>query len=149
MDVTYPTNKVILSYSLLGGAMGGVLLGFYITFIAYPNYTNLDETILGFLFGIFFYAFFGAIVGFLPAITAGSFIAKREIYLHDKSSILKVFTIGFVVSGFLTAIITLPFLFNEISDWLKYTFVFGSIGGLSSLIVGSFVLPKEKNYAKS
>lgn len=149
MDVTYPTKKVILAYSLLGGAVGGILLGFYITFIAYPSYTNLDETVINFLFGIFFYAFYGAFFGLIPAMMTGWFVANRKIYLDDKANFFKIFVIGFIVSGFFTAVMTVVFLYKEIFNWIKYIFIFGSIGGLSSLIVGTLILPKEKIHANN
>lgn len=145
----YPTGKVVSLYALLGGAFGGFLIGIFLMVIKFPRYTGMDETFGGLLLGLFLFALYGAFLGLIPAITTGLFIANRKIYLDDKANFFKVFMIGFMVSGFLTAVMTLPFLYREIFSWLKYIFIFGSIGGLSSLIVGTLILPKEKIHANN
>lgn len=145
----YPTDKVVSTYALLGGAIGGILIGIFLMVIKFPRYTGMDETFGDLLIGLFSFALYGAFFGLIPAMMTGWCVANRKIYLDDKANFFKIFVIGFIVSGFFTAIMTVVFLYQEILSWLKYIFIFGSIGGLSSIIVGKFVLPKEKIHANN
>lgn len=140
---TYPTIKIIAWFSILGGAVGGFFVDLMMAINDYPIFHNFDKSFIDFLFGIFFYSFYGIFAELIPTFLTGLIIAKSQVYLSSNAQLGKIFMIGFFVTGILTAIVTLPFLFKEIIHWVKYMICFGVIGGLSSLIVGNLILPKN------
>ena len=154
----YPTGKVIVAYSLLGGIVGGLIvvliMGSALLFeqLQHHNFktdmTAFVDLLFGFA-GILMVSFF---VGLLPALFASLAITAKRIRLVNKFAYFQIALSGFLATlpvcsiliGFMVAWsngssdISLTDVFKNLLTVLEFC----GIGALSSLIVGKFVLPK-------
>ena len=154
----YPTGKVILSYALLGGPLGGfILVGLFKIFdLISPNSIvhsipfQIDSITL--IRGFFSLVTLGIIVGMIPSLLTGCAITKLRFFRKNLSSYFHVFAIGFLITVLFVFLINLVLsdfkLFNNpnlgtVIVMANSMILFGITGGLSSVIVGQFVLPKS------
>ena len=138
----YPTNLVGWGYSLMGGAIGGAIAGVFFIF----DTQNIEVLIFIIIMSIIF----GAVLGLIPSIITGVWIANNKTTIKSIEDYCKVFLMGFLVSsvyGLLATIIS-----QYVFDWritnnfnqylLSITGGMGLLGGLSSMILGKIILPK-------
>lgn len=132
----YPRLMVFLVYSQFGGSIGAFLTiigGFvYFFFEEYNSVFFQDVGLLIFILSYivvgFIFFLFAGIVGAIPAILTGAYIALSKIYLRNIWSYLHIFMVGYLSS---------LLIFRE--WWL------GLVGGISSVIVGYVIVPKSEN----
>lgn len=145
---------LILIFSLYGGIVGGVIFAFG----AIPMMLlDVGFSIAGMGMILLLSILFGWIFGFIPALITGLSIVIARNYFHIVELNQKVlFGFGFfmtmiliilasivitVVDGSLLYRITDASI-GDIFSGIFGTLAFGVIGGLSSLILGKFVLPR-------
>lgn len=148
----YPTGKVISTYALLGGLVGGVLFlvggGLYMLF-EQGGLDGIDTSsrgIGGALIGIIVILISSWLFGLIPAWATGLFLAKTRTHWQ----ITKPFCVGAVLSFVITFVLVTVFSLvadeefelKAILETLKNSLIFALLGGLSSIIVGKLVLPK-------
>lgn len=137
----YPTGKVIITYALLGGAIGGLIVFLYVVVASVikqdipvdplPLYT---KTFIG-------CAAIGAILGLVPALLMAYSACKFEIYLDSLRKVIPVFAMGFIS----TFICTVWFMLDQsFTEAIKAITVLGCIGGVSAIITGFIALPKHR-----
>ena len=140
---SYPKDKIIGSYGLLGGAIGGLIVFLYmiVMFIIDGNIfrqklTDIFKMLLASIVGVG-----GFFFGLIPSLIAALIITKFKIYFDSILKIIPLFIIGFF-SSFICAcfmIITEGFL-----GALRGISLYSSIGGFSAVVTGWFVLPRHK-----
>ncbi len=131
----YPTAKVILGYTLLGGFMGGLL------FVVMALISSAIGNLLlgGFSFnelvvkGLVFFIIIAVIMGAIPAFLAGLIISLFKIRLYGFKEVIKCFFVGFLTSSV---------FFMWLGDYMSII-VYGIIGGVSSVILAFLLLPKR------
>ena len=145
-ESSYPTNLVGWGYSLMGGAIGGAIAGVFFIF----DTQNIEVLIFIIIMSIIF----GAVLGLIPSIITGVWIANNKTTIKSIEDYCKVFLMGFLVSSVygLLATIVSQYVFdwritNNFSQYLfRYllpiTGGMGLLGGLSSMILGKMILPK-------
>lgn len=174
----YPDKRIIGTFILLGGGLGGLLiglgieLGFIIEWVQMGKSTfflgadNLLEFLIASLVFLLLTFIFGTVTGFLPACICACIIVRREMTLATPLIHLKLFLIG-------SSIIILPallmgigifvvgfvmYLFDKVIGFTPFDIfisIFGNgfenlmiascgfVGGLTSMILGKFTLPKN------
>lgn len=159
---SYPTNRVIWQYTLLGGTVIALISKVFwlmmvwivvlsprkraIDFPLSELFGTAQLDIIGFDFvSIISEILFFTAISFIPFFAIGYYLAVKKFGIAEWLDYGKVFGIGFIITG-LYAIFDL-FIFNlrlgEI--WLEMLIIVvlaGLLGGLSSVILGKFVLPK-------
>ena len=151
---SYPKDKVIEIYGLLGGTIGGLflwltmivpnaLLGnnslvgpevFNITNIYFITIFNMICLIglIGFL--LILSMFFGFILGSIPSLLTGYILANTKTYRSYK--------------GFLISLVTgslIGFTFLSLLDLLDLPFIIRVLtGGVSAVVTGLIALPKHQ-----
>ena len=138
----YPTNLVGWGYSLMGGAIGGAIAGVFFIF----DTQNIEVLIFIIIMSIIF----GAVLGLIPSIITGVWIANNKTTIKSIEDYCKVFLMGFLVSSVygLLATIVSQYVFdwritNNFSQYLlPITGGMGLLGELSSMILGKMILPK-------
>lgn len=137
--VKYPKLMVILVYSQVGGSVGAVLtiLGMtgYLVFASFAwgitdvvfRDMNTGVFIFSYVVMSFFVLLIGGIVGAIPAIFTGIYIAVFKIYLRNIWGYIHISLAGAMFSMLI------------FRDWWM-----ALIGGLASLIIGSIILPKNE-----
>lgn len=139
----YPTVKVILGYALLGGIVGGFPLLPFIILSILEDLSNIRV-----LFGLVF----PFVVGFIPALITGIVLAYFKIAIKNKIDYFKPFWIGFGVTYLCFASIPIVWMFfgdinNEALLYLIWNLagylLLALIGGVSSVILAKFLLPKN------
>ncbi len=123
---SYPEKKVMLCYSLFGGAIGGFLLGLLITFIGFDGTISSEELSL-----LFMTMLLGSIIGLLPALFTAMILVFSKFYIKSVIDYLYLAILGFIV----TAIISIEFFV----PW----YAMGVIGAIVTVILGKLVLPKK------
>lgn len=121
MKSDYPVWRVVCCYALFGGAIGGAIMGILI----FPL--------------IIFAVFYGALLGFVPALLTGIYVAMMRM-MKTVMGLLHAFLAGAVVSG----------AYNRIVDKnADVMFILGLalVGGLSSWILACYTLPKSRKAA--
>lgn len=147
-DHLYPSSSVRWGYSLLGGATGGAIVGMILGLLSIFDGLNVAAIILVTIFSIIF----GFVLGLLPAIITGLWIAKENIQINDAKDYLRIFFIGFSVSS-IYALLALLVVFGFSLDrltldvanlfkGLEFIAGMGWIGGMSSIVLGKLVVPK-------
>ena len=149
----YPTKKVILSYTLLGGLTGGVVFivsaGLYML-IEQAGLHGVDTSlnaIKSTLVGVIAILIVSCLVGIIPAFLTGLVIAKTRTHWQ----IMRLFSIGAVLSlvtSFALMAVFGMFVFHnfgvkQLLDALRSGVIFALLGGLSAVIIGKCVLPKR------
>ena len=142
----YPKGKVIGTYGLLGGAIGGIFLWLSVAvpdvlFNDYnfgaPEMFNITNVyfitafnvvwLLG--FALIFYIIFGFILGLLPSLFTGWILAQVNAYCNYKGLLISLITGGFMGFAFLS-LLELPLIMQVLT------------GGISAVITGLVALPK-------
>ena len=138
----YPKGKVIGTYGLLGGVVGGLILFLYIAIgmsidIGIPLRDSLLFVKIASAFILA--GFFG---GLLPALLAGYIVSKFEIYFHSVAKVFPLFIIGFIS----TFLFVVWFMIGDgsVNSSMTSDILFCCNGGVSAIITGWFVLPKQK-----
>lgn len=122
----YPKAKVILCYCLFGGAMGGFFLGLLWIFTRFRGVILLEK-----LSFVFVSMLFGSVLGLLPALFTALILVFRKFYIKSVIDYLYLAILGFIV----TAITGITFFV----PW----YVIATVGAISTVILGKFVLPKK------
>lgn len=160
MDIkSYPTKKVILTYSLLGGLVGGLIYSLavgsvlLVEQVLHQSFKTDTTAFMDVLFGFAGILMVSFIVGFIPALLTGISIAIKKIRLIKKLAYLRLALIGFLATvPISTVLILLIAMWSNglsrltpslITENILTILVVSSIGGLSSVIVGKLVLPKS------
>lgn len=143
----YPTLKVITTYTLLGGIVGGMpLLIFAVLAFFFYDFVGKNQ-ILPFIFVVW-------AIGFVPALLTGIILAYFKIKILQSDDYFKTFWIGFGVTFIYWLIINIEStfytfyklnenLFSGIVSVIFSHLVFALIGGISSTILAKFLLPKS------
>lgn len=137
----YPTKKVILVFSLLGGAIGGTIFIIVKSFVILITHYIQTSSIEIDLKDILLAPIFGTILGFLPAFFTGLTITSLELTKSYLTHYLTVFLIGIITS----AIVGMPLQVITAGGFsFEYFVIYVFTGGVSSLILAKFVLPKAE-----
>lgn len=165
----YPSSSVIWTYSLLGGAIGGAIIGFGSIFFEVIFGNNC--LIFPMIMGIILFITVGAIIGLVPSVLTGWFVSRHRVVIIGVDDYLKLFITGFVMTVLcimllVSALELQDFIqtyqnanFNHSADtnthsgfnggdillFLKGALFLGSIGGVSSVILGKIIVPKVKS----
>lgn len=142
---SYPYWRILLCFSLLGGAVGGLITSLFNLF-AYL-FTN---DILDIILTIASAMLIGAVIGLIPALLTALVIILRRMTLTSWVDHCKLFAIGFGSSAlFMLAIIAIdagmaPHYDPKYMPLQDYGLIpyMGIIGGLSAVILARFTLPK-------
>lgn len=161
----YPSQYVFCSYTIFGGTVGGALVGIGSAMIDIL-FSNGSSSIFITMIVIVLCIALGFIIGLVPAMLTAWLIIRRKIILNRLTDYLKIFAIGFIVTSLCFLVfITFFYLksyfvaylnayFNRLSYphfvvnttdiimALKMSWLIGLIGGISSVIVGKWRLPK-------
>ena len=139
---SYPKAKVIGTYGLLGGVVGGLILFLYIAIgmsidIGIPLRDSLLFVKIAPAFILA--GFFG---GLLPALLAGYIVSKFKICFNSVAKVLPLFMIGFI-SAFLFVV---WFMIGDgsVNSSMTSDILFCCNGGVSAIITGLISLPKHK-----
>lgn len=141
---SYPYWRILLCFSLLGGAVGGLITSLFNSF-AYPF-----DGILDIILTIASTMLLGAVIGLIPAFLTALVIVLRRMTLTSWVDYCQLFAIGFGSSALFTlAIIAIdagiaPHYDPKYMPLQNYGLIpyMGGIGGLSALILARFTLPK-------
>ena len=138
---SYPKAKVIGTYGLLGGAIGGLIVCLYMIVmlvidgnIFRQELTDIFKMLLASIVGGFFF-------GLLPTLVAGLTICKLKIVFDSILKIVPLFFIGFFSTFIFSVWIIATDVFLE---KIIFGLVFSLIGGASAVITGLIALPKHK-----
>ncbi len=142
---SYPYWRILLCFSLLGGAVGGLITSLFNLF-AYL-FTN---DILDIILTIASAMLIGAAIGLIPALLTALVIVLRRMTLTNWVDYCKLFAIGFGSSALFTlALIAIdaglaPHYDPKYMPLQDYGLIpyMGIIGGLSAVILARFTLPK-------
>lgn len=134
-------KKVILVFSLLGGAIGGTIFIIVKSFVILITHYIQTSSIEIDLKDILLAPIFGTILGFLPAFFTGLTITSLELTKSYLTHYLTVFLIGIITS----AIVGMPLQVITARGFsFEYFVIYVFTGGVSSLILSKFVLPKAE-----
>ena len=142
---SYPYWRILLCYSLLGGAVGGLITSLFNLFA----YLFTNDT-LDIILTIASAMLIGAVIGLIPALLTALVIILRRMTLTSWVDYCKLFAIGFGSSAlFMLAIIAIdagmaPHYDPKYMPLQDYGLIpyMGIIGGLSAVILARFTLPK-------
>lgn len=147
---SYPYWRILLCFSLLGGAVGGLITSLFNLFaylfaFAYPFHDILDIILT-----IASVMLIGAVIGLIPALLTTLVIVLRRMTLTNWVDYCKLFAIGFGSSAlFMLALIAIdagmaPHYDPKYMPLQDYGLIpyMGIIGGLSAVILARFTLPK-------
>lgn len=138
----YPKEKILESYFLFGGAIGGSLLALSIILGNIFGRFSLESfNPFTSIFTIALFAGMGFILGLPPSLMTALMLCKVKIYFDSFSKALTIFIIGFIS----TSIFAIwPIYFDDsINKILSFLFL-NSVGGLSAVITGLIALPKHR-----
>lgn len=125
--------KVMTLYPLLGGFIGGLLLlPIVMIFYQYPAEHGL------------FFIYISSLLGIVPALLSAIVIDTLRITIKNHRDYHKVFIIGFICT-FLSALIFMGAIIGGFFVNLKEIIgivLMGLSGGISSVILAKFILPK-------
>lgn len=142
---SYPYWRILLCFSLLGGAVGGLITSLFNLFA----YLFTNDT-LDIILTIASAMLIGAVIGLIPALLTALVIILRRMTLTSWVDYCKLFAIGFGSSAlFMLAIIAIdagmaPHYDPKYMPLQDYGLIpyMGIIGGLSAVILARFTLPK-------
>ena len=97
---SYPYWRILLCYSLLGGAVGGLVTSLF-NFFAYP-FADPFHDILDIILIIASAMLIGAAIGLIPALLTALVIVLRRMTLTNWVDYCKLFAIGFGSSALFT-----------------------------------------------
>lgn len=146
----YPTLKVITLYPLLGGVVGILLPAIPLLF--YSTIIQGDE-MGGTLLSFAFFLMLGAAYGFIPALLAGFILAYFKVRILNPEHYVKVFLIGWlstflpgllmILIGLIREPLTEQSVLSLMSGGVVVFMLLAVIGGVSSVILAKFILPKS------
>ena len=127
----YPNARVITTFTLLGGSVGGVLLALAVWWLGDISSSYFDGNSLLFLLCVG--VLLGGGLGCLPAAVCGILLVKKQLTRAWQSSLIAAGYGAMVgaISGALLLSIQLVWM-------LAFT------GGLSALVLSAFALPKAQ-----
>ena len=142
---SYPYWRILLCFSLLGGAVGGLITSLFNLFA----YLFTNDT-LDIILTIASAMLIGAVIGLIPALLTALVIILRRMTLTYWVDYCKLFAIGFGSSALFTlALIAIdaglaPHYDPKYMPLQDYGLIpyMGIIGGLSAVILARFTLPK-------
>lgn len=124
----YSMKRVIVQYCLFEGMIGGAILCIYLTI------KSRDILMLSMLPMMMY---FSLILGFIPALLTGVFVAAQKLYRSWLS------TIKAAVTGLIVGMIYASGYVEGSDKGLLDIFLLGLVGALSSALLSRFVLPKS------
>ncbi|MDO4441391.1 MAG: hypothetical protein Q4B81_04335 [Moraxella sp.] len=137
-----------MCFLLAGGAVGGFLIALVSIFYQFVDYIqnrrlfyDFIETVVA---SLFFMPLIGAVVGSIPALLTGIYLAYTRFYIAEKAHYAYLFLMGIVVS-FLVFVIAFTVIFHGksvASEDIMGCLLFSLAGGLSAMICGKLFLPK-------
>lgn len=140
----YPTKKVILGYTLLGGLVGSVI------FVIIAQIMIFKDDGLFLLDDVRFISpiiTFGTATGTVPALIIGTVLALTKTYLNDIKDGVKCLVVGFLVTFIFYFLLMLVILLDMKLFWKSINnpiFICSvMVGGLSSLILAVLLLPQR------
>lgn len=140
----YPVFKVTFLYTIIGGFIGGILTGIYISIGGLDRISEIPEFI-GSVIGI---GLLGILFGGIPAGLTGYAISRLKFYKNIKKHYPLIALIGFILSAIYVVPLMAMIEGIKSDEWnTVFTFmgVFGIIGSISAMITGFIVLPKSLN----
>ncbi|WP_435979520.1 hypothetical protein [Psychrobacter sp. DM4] len=132
----YPYQQVVLLFSALGSALGGVIAELSILII----FRESSLAQIGFQPLIYVGLF-----GFLPAFITACILAFIKLKQRAKNATKITFLTGFLVSALYVAFIVLYLGIGSLSEILVlliFMLIGGLFGGINSTVAGYFTLPK-------
>lgn len=136
----YPTFKVTLLYTVIGGIVCGFFCGAIFAEMMFFNLSDIPQTVNSFFLG----GLCGSMIGIIPATITGFFIAKLKIYKYRNSYLPLMASIGFFCSFISVFVIFLSF-YDDLYGLIFFGLLFGIMGAISAIITGYLVLPKSLN----
>ncbi|WP_333614631.1 hypothetical protein [Psychrobacter sp.] len=141
----YSKSSVIGAYLFFGGAIGGGLIGLIIAIFLVLGAVlqnavlqNIVRSIVLALLTIPSFAFFGFIVGLIPATLTGCLVAYFELYRNHKG-----LSQSAIIGAISTVICTLMLIvFSDFNFSLAACIFATLIGSASGYLTGLFTLPK-------
>ena len=142
----YPTSNVITAYLFFGGAIGGGVIGLVVAvFMILEDVlqSGLSQGVVGSLvlalLAIPTFAFFGSLIGFIPATLTGCLVASLKLYRD-----LKGLSQSTIIGTISTIICALLLTFFSNFTFSLAVFIFATvIGSISGYLTGLFFLPKS------
>ncbi|PNK59573.1 hypothetical protein [Psychrobacter sp. FDAARGOS_221] len=139
----YPTVKLIKTFALYGGFVGGLIMWFGFTVISPSNILNM-----------FVFIILNSIVaGLIPSIVTAFILNRLRLILNQPIKWFYLLSVGAIVTALYAHIIlsvlsmfrggSFNLLIDYSQDTLLLIMLVSIIGGVSSLILGSLVLPKK------
>lgn len=136
---TYPKGTIILSYTLLGGTLGGLIIGIISTLMDMLD-NGLSLAMLGNSFGFgLVLAFFGLAIGALPALLTALVICHKNFIINNKLDYLRLFILGGLFGTLPPLVLTIISMALAI---VVLTLPFFLLGGVCAVIIAYFVVPK-------
>lgn len=132
----YPSKKVLTIYPLLGGVVGGMpFLTMGLLFALVNGSIRLFAKML----------LTAIAIGFIPALLTAIILVYLKIIIKGNQDYFKVFRIGFLVTFlcFFSFIFIYDNFEESIFKGIFVVFLFAVAGGVSSLILATFILPKS------
>ena len=127
----YPNARVITTFTLLGGSVGGVLLALAVWWLGDISSSYFDGNSL--LFLLYVGVLLGGSLGCLPAAVCGVLLAKKQLARAWQSSLIAA---GY---GAMVGAISGALLLS-----IQLVWVLAFTGGLSALVLSAFALPKAQ-----
>ncbi len=142
----YPTKKVIIGYTLLGGLVGSVIFVISAQIMIFK-----DDGLFSFsevYSYVYSYIVLGVMMGTIPALITGMVLALTKTYLSNIKDGIKCLVVGFLVTFFcyFVLIAVIVWDINDVMLIVKEPFFIALliIGGVSSLILAVLLLPKQE-----
>lgn len=141
----YSKSSVIAAYLFFGGAIGGGLIGLIVAMLGVLEAVlqnavlqNIMRSIVIAVLAIPGFAFFGFIVGLIPATLTGCLVAHFKLYRNHKG-----LSHSAIISAISTAICALLFIvFSDINFSIAVCIFSVLIGSASGYLTGLFTLPR-------
>lgn len=142
----YPKANVITAYSSFGGAIGGGVIGLVMAMFMVLEAVlqsaasqGIVRSLVLALLTIPTFAFFGSLLGLIPAILTGCLVAGLKLYRNDKglSQSAIIGTISTVICTLLLMVL------NNFTFSLAACIFATVIGSISGHLTGLFFLPKS------
>ena len=141
----YSKANVITSYLFFGGAIGGSLIGLIIAIFVVSEailqndvWQNIGRSIVLAILAVPICAFFGFMIGLIPATLTGCLVSSLKLYRNHKG-----LSYSAIIGTISTVICTLLFMvFNDIPFSITACIFAALIGSSSGYFTGLFVLPK-------
>lgn len=134
---SYPYAQVIILFAGIGSVVGGLIVQLFLLFI----FRDADFAQIGYQPLLYV-----GLLGFIPALLTGIFVASKKIWRGDRKSIRTTFVIGFITSAIYTGAIVLYLSINsliEVGVLFVFMIIIGMFGAINSTIASFIALPKS------